>query len=258
MKTNLLSRTLAVLALVTSSLVCAQNAGPAGRAAALAEARAGNWGRAEPVLADLAAAEPTDPEVCAVMVGRRLEERRHKEAVQLAERAVQAAPDEAGLQSLLGRALAARIGEVAFIQQGEIAMRMLSAFQRAESLDPRHVPALAGLASYYLTAPEVAGGSLDRAETYARKVAELAPCDGALLLARVAERRADWAAAARHYCAAAALQPRNAWLQSELGRVLAAAGDVAAARRAYETALAIDGNCESARTRLKELAALGF
>ncbi|MFT3828834.1 MAG: hypothetical protein QM691_03910 [Opitutaceae bacterium] len=169
--------------------MAAQEAAPLDRATALASARAGDWARAETVLETAAAATPTDVEVCATLALRRLEQKRNKEAVGFAERAVQAAPDNADLQALLGRTLGARIGELAFPQQGEVAVRMLRALQRAVEIDPNHVPALVGLASYFLNAPEIAGGSLEKAEEFARRVEPLAPREAAALRARISERR---------------------------------------------------------------------
>ena len=258
MKTNTMMtksriRALGALFLASATLLHSQPAASLDRAAALAEARAGRWEAAEAVLESLAATEAADPEVCAQLALRRLEQKRNKEAVGLAERAAEAAPDNAGLQSLLGRALGARIGELAFIQQGFVAPRMLRAFKRSVELDPNHVPGLVGLANYYLYSPAIAGGSYEKAEEHALRVEKLDAFNGAVLRAQIRERQDQWADAAACYRAALVAQPRNPWLHTQLGGVLAKAGQKAEAKTAFETALAISPDFARAREGLQSL-----
>jgi predicted Zn-dependent protease len=255
MKTDSLIRTLGVLALLTTACLQAQTTDTLDRATALAEARAGKWERAEPVLDALAAAEPADVEICAQLALRRLEQKRNKEAVELAEHAAEAAPDRAELQSLLGRALGARIGELAFMQQGFVAPRMLRAFKRSVELDPNHVPGLIGLANYYLYSPAIAGGSYGKAEEYALQVEKLDAYNGAVVRAQIRERQEQWAEAALCYRAALVVQPKNPWLHAQLGAALAKAGQKADAKVAYEAALGISPDFAQAKEGLKALEA---
>lgn len=253
MKTQILIRALGALVLCTAAQLQAQTAAAPDRATALAEARAGKWEAAESALVALAATVPTDAEVCAQLVLRRLEQKRNKEAVEFAERAAEAAPDSAGLQSLLGRALGARIGELAFIQQGFVAPKMLRAFKRSVELDPNHVPGLIGLASYYLYSPAIAGGSYEKAEEYALQVEQLDAFDGARLRAQIRERQEKWSDAATCYRSALAVQPKNAWLHTQLGTVLAKAGDKPAAKAAFESALQLQPDLALAKEGLAAL-----
>ncbi len=256
MKTHIIIRALSALVLCTAVQLRAQESAPLDRATALAEARSGRWERAEPALETLAATVPADPEVCAQLVLRRLEQKRNKEAVELAERAAEAAPNSAGLQSLLGRALGARIGELAFMQQGFVAPKMLRAFKRSVELDPNHVPGLIGLASYYLYSPAIAGGSYEKAEEYARKVEALDAPNGARLRAEICERQGKWAEAAECYRKAIDAQPKNAWLQAQLGKVLAKAGDKVGAKAAFESALQLQPDLALAKEGLTALEAV--
>jgi len=253
MKTDSLIRTFGVLVLMTVAGLQAQTPDTLDRATALVEARAGKWERAEPALETLAATVPTDVEACAQLALRRLEQKRNKEAVTLAERAVEAAPDSAGLQSLLGRALGARIGELAFMQQGFVAPRMLRAFKRSVELDPNHVPGLIGLANYYLYSPAIAGGSYEKAEEYALQVEKLDAYNGAVLRAQIRERQEMWAEAALCYRAALVVQPKNPWLHAQLGAALAKAGRKAEAKSAFEAALGISPDFAPAKEGLKAL-----
>jgi predicted Zn-dependent protease len=255
MKTQIIIRALGALVLCTAAQLRAQEMAPLDRAAALAEARAGKWERAEPALEALAATVPTDPEVCAQLGLRRLDQKRHKEAVALAERAAEAAPNNAGLQSLYGRALGARIGELAFIQQGFVAPKMLRAFKRSVELDPNHVPGLIGLANYYLYSPAIAGGSYEKAEEYALQVEKLDAYNGGVIRAQIRERQDKWADAAVCYRSALAAQPKNAWLHTQLGNAHAKAGDKPAAKYAFESALQLQPDLAQAKEGLAALAA---
>lgn len=255
MKTNTLLRTLGVFALILTACLRAQTPATDDRTTALAEARSGNWVRAESVLAPLAAAEPIDVEICVLLAQRYLGQKRNKEAVELMERVVAAQPDQAGLHSLLGQALSQRIGELAFMQQAFVAPKMLRAFKRSVELDAHHVPGLIGLANYYLYSPAIAGGSLEKAEEYALQVEKLDAFNGALVRAQIRERQEKWSEAAECLRKALAAQPANAWLQARLGGVLAKAGQPAEAKAAFAAALKLQPDQPEALAGLQALAA---
>jgi Flp pilus assembly protein TadD len=224
------------------------------RAAALADAKAGRWEQAEPALAVLAAADPADADACAQLAQRRLQQHRSKEAVELLERAVAAAPTRPDLHSQLGQALAQRIGEVSFIQQAMIAGRMRSAFEKSVALDPNHVPGLIGLSRYFMNSPAIAGGSLEKADEFATKVEKLDPFDGVLSHGLIRERAEKWAEAADFYRQALAMQGQHAWLHTMLGSALARAGQKDEARTAFEAALKLQPDNPQARDGLAALA----
>ncbi len=193
-------------------------------------------------------------EACVLLTERCLELKRNKEAVGYAEKAAAALPENAGLQSLLGRALGARIGELAFLQQGFVAPRMLRAFKRSVELDPHHVPGLFGLANYYLYSPAIAGGDAGKADEYAARAEALAPYDGAILRAQIRERQEQWADAAECYERALRLQPSNPWLHAQVGAARLKAGERGRARAAFETVLALQPDHAEAKAALEALA----
>ncbi len=253
MKTQIHIRALGALLLTSAALLHGQEPASLDRATALAEARAGKWERSEPALEALAATAPADAEVCAQLALRRLEEKRNKEAVALAERAAEAAPANAALHSLLGRAYGARIGELAFIQQGFVAPKMLRAFKRSVELDPDHVPGLIGLANYYRFSPAIAGGSTEKADEYAAQVEKLLPCDGAIIRAQIREQRENWKEAVGFYRTALAVRPQDPWLHSQLGAALVKDGQTAEARVAYDAALRIQPDFAQAKEGVRAL-----
>jgi Flp pilus assembly protein TadD len=243
----------ALFSLSASAVSAADEGSPRDRA--LADAKAGRWDAAEPVLIALAAGEPTDAAVCACLAQRRLQQRQNKEAIELIERAVAAEPKRADLHSLLGSALAQRIGEVSFIHQAIISAKMRAEFEKSVALDPDHLPGLIGLSRFYQNAPAIAGGSIEKAEEYAREVEKRDAFSGACELGLIRERGEKWVEAAAFYRKAAELRPGQAWLHAKLGRVLARAGQREEARAAFEAALKIQPDNAAALEGMKSLEA---
>lgn len=68
------------------------------------------------------------------------------------------------------------------------AFEMLDSLKKAIELDPRLTAAYHGLVGYYLNAPPIAGGSIEKAEETARLLAELDPQAGNELLEQIAAR----------------------------------------------------------------------
>jgi len=245
MKTRLL-----LLALLCTALR-AQT--PAEQAAAAL--RAGDLATAEALLVPLATAPAPDAVAVHQLSVVRLQQRRATEAVTLAEQATTLAPTVADYHAQLGQALAQRMGEVTFMQQAMLSGRMKQAFARAVELDPRHLAGLIGLARWFAGAPEIAGGSLEKAREYAGRVREVLPWLGELELGRVAERAEQPAQALAHYEAAAGLRPDHAGAAADCGRMLAALGRPDEAHARFEAALQLNPDLETAKKGLATLPA---
>jgi Flp pilus assembly protein TadD len=207
-------------------------------------------------LATCAAAQTPGPADAAALNRlsiERLQQKNAKEAVEFAEQATQADPAKPEYFSQLGIALSQRMNEVNFMQMVLMSGKLKKAFEKSVALDPNHVAGLIGLARYYTNAPEIAGGSLEKAAEFAARVQKLNPFLGELELGRVAERAEDFAGALTHYDTAAKLKPNNAGLQYACGSMLARLGRKDEARVRFETALKLNPNHESAKKALAEL-----
>lgn len=222
---------------------------------AAAAFKAGDLAAADTLLTPLAAAEKPDPAMLHQLSLVRLRRNQAAEGVTLAEKAVKLAPDRADYQAALGQALSQRIGEVGFMQQAMMAGRMRKAFEKAVELDPNHLGGLVGLSRYYTNAPEIAGGSAEKAREYATRVRQLNPALGETELGHIAERQEDFAEALARYEALAALQDGHGWPHYLCGRMLAKLGRKDEARTRFETALRNDPKLEAARKALAELTA---
>ena len=146
-----------------------------------------------------------------------------KQAISLYEDAINATPDDAKLQTDYANALSVRIGQVNFMAQGMIASKMLKAYKRSVEIDPNHLTGWIGLCRYYLNAPPIAGGSADKAETYAKEVHARVAWLGEVELGLVEEKRGNKDAAAEHFRAALAERPDHGEAVAGLKRVTAVA-----------------------------------
>jgi len=213
----------------------------------------GDLAGAEALLTPLTTGEKPDAAACHQLGLVRQRQRRANDAIALHEQATKLDPAKPDYFSALGIAVGESMREATFAEQGMRAVKLKKAFARSVELDPNHVPGLIGLARFYAGAPEIAGGSLEKAAEYARRVATLNPYLGALELAQIAERTEDFATALGHYETALRLQPKNAGAHVSAGRMLAKLSRTAEARSRFETALQLDPAREAARKALADL-----
>lgn len=234
-----------VLAVVASAQTALETA-----AAAL---KSGDLAAADAALAPLATGEKPDPAALHLLSQVRLAQKNTKDAIALAEKATQLAPDNAEYHAHLGVALSARMPELGFMQQAMVAGKMRKAFERAVEIDPKNFNGLVGLARYFANAPEIAGGSLTKAAEFATRLKALNPFFGESELGRIAERGEKFSDALAHYEAAAQLKPDAAGAPFNCGRMLAKLGKKDEARARYEAALKLSPNFEAAKKALAEL-----
>jgi len=222
---------------------------------ARAALKANDLAKAGELLAPLTGADTQDAAALSVLSQVRLAEKKTKEAVELAERATTLDATKPDYFSQLGVALSQRMGEVNFMQQATMAGKLKKTFAKAVELDANHVGGLIGLARFYANAPEIAGGSPEKAKEFAKRVQRIDPVLGAVELGNVAERAEEWTEALGHYEAAAKLKPGSAGLQHGCGRVLAKLGRKDEARVRFEAALKINPEMVAARKALEGLGA---
>lgn len=208
------------------------------------------------VLTTVASAQapaPTDASELNRLSIERLQQKNAKEAVEFAELAVKADPARPEYHSQLGIALSQRMGEVNFMMMTMLSMKLKKAFEKSVELDPNHVAGLIGLARFHTNAPEIAGGSLEKAAEFAARVQKLQPFLGELELAGIAAKDEKYDVALAHYEAAAKLKPDQAGVQFSRGRTLAKLGRKDEARAGFEAALKLNPALESAKQALAEL-----
>ena len=115
-------------------------------------------------------------------------------AYDLAKKSIKQSPDDARLQYLFGNAAFAHINDVSVINMGAVSGKGKAAYERAVELDPTLIDAHVGLASFYLYAPGIAGGSVAKAREIVRTVAgiEGGASQAALLRMQIEGKEKNW------------------------------------------------------------------
>lgn len=118
----------------------------------------------------------------------------------------------------LGRAYGSQAQRASPLSQLGLARKTRSEFERAVALDPGNLDAREGLASYYLQAPGIVGGSIDKAREQAEVIRRHDALRGALLIAGIAEKQMDTAGAEREYVDATRAFPDSLRARYALGQ----------------------------------------
>lgn len=130
---------------------------------------------------------PEDAAAAAGMASLSLAEDQNKAGVEWAQKAIALAPSDAIYQMLLGVAYGQYVHDVSIFSQLGIAYKVRDAFREAVQLDPYSAQARAGLAKYYILAPGIAGGSLEKAKQQLAALDKLDPVQAAAVRATWAE-----------------------------------------------------------------------
>lgn len=153
------------------------------------------------------------------------------------ERATRESPNEAAFHFWFGRATGEQAQRANVLRQPGLARRTKGEFERAVELDSSYIPAREGLVRYYIAAPGMFGGSIDRAREQAAAITRLNAYRGGLAHANVAIADKDTAALIRAHEELAALFPDSLVPRVSLFNVHAARRDWPAAWRELDAAL---------------------
>jgi len=241
----------ALAALFFTVLAHAQPASPLDTARAALKTN--NLAEAETLLVPLTGPTATDAAAFFTLGQVRERQRRLKESVAAYEQATKLDATKSEYFSALGAVLGQHMGEISFIQQAFLAGKLKRAFEKSVELDPRNISGLIGLARYYTNAPEIAGGSLAKAQALALRLQEVVPFLGEIEQGNIASHDERYVDALAHYEAAAKMNPTSADAKNQCGRMLLKLKRPDEARACFATALQLDPNLEAAK---KSLAAL--
>ncbi|HEX6853605.1 MAG TPA: tetratricopeptide repeat protein [Candidatus Polarisedimenticolaceae bacterium] len=126
------------------------------------------------------------------------------EAKALFEAVAAAEPARSEYQYWYGASVFETIDEVGMLGKMSAASKGKAALEKAIALDPGNVRARQALFRFYLEAPGIAGGSVERAREQAQATAALpaGAFRGRMMLGEVAAKEEDWAAMSKAYVAA--------------------------------------------------------
>lgn len=93
----------------------------------------------------------------------------------------------------LGRAYGLAASRANPISAYSLARKVVASFERAVELDPVSVAAQSDLGEFYVAAPSIVGGGLDKARRLAARMMAISPAKAHRLLAMIAEKQGDTA-----------------------------------------------------------------
>jgi Flp pilus assembly protein TadD len=178
----------------------------------------------EAVLNLLAAVPDKDAQVHALIGKCYYMEGEPKRAAEAFQKAVALSPNDSDYYLWLGRAFGRRAETSSFVTAPGFASKAREAFEKAVRLNPRNLEAVSDLFEYYLEAPGILGGGLDKAAALARTMAEQAPAEGAWAQARLAEKQKAFGTAEQQFRRASDLAPRQVGRVIDLAEFLAKVG----------------------------------
>lgn len=164
-----------------------------------------------------ARAEATNAEAWILLAHARLLADQDEKAIDAASKAVALAPDMAQAHYWLGNAYGSRIEDVGMLSKMSMAPKLRDAYETAVRLDPTLIDARNYLLQFYLQAPAVVGGGIDKARGQAAAIAALDAARGHLAQAAILQYEKKPDAALREYEAAYAARPGDRNIRITLG-----------------------------------------
>jgi len=131
-------------------------------------------------------------------------------AIAECEAAVANAPSTSDDYLWLGRAYGLKASGANAVAAFRLARKVVAAFEQAVKLDPRNVPALSDLGEFYVDAPSLVGGGLDKAQQLATRMMPVSATKAHRLLAMIAEKQGDTGSAEAEFRRAVEAQPSPA------------------------------------------------
>lgn len=127
--------------------------------------------------------------------------KKRKEALERFERAAELEPGNADYQFWFATASFDRVDDVNMLSKMSLASDGRKAYEKAVAIDPNHVAARMGLAQFYVGAPSIAGGSIDKAREQGAGLLAVSgkrgEFQGRMLLGGIEAREKNWAEMSR-------------------------------------------------------------
>lgn len=159
-------------------------------------------------------------------------------AISECEAAMNGLSASSAAQDWLGRACGQKAQNAGPIAGYKLARRVQASFERAVDIDPKNGEAVDDLAEYYIAAPSIIGGGVDKAEALANRELKLAPQAAHRTYALAAETNKDYSRAEQEFRAAVMVAGRpDAW--ADLGHYYAR-------RKQYDQAVEALQKCRQA------------
>jgi Tfp pilus assembly protein PilF len=142
-------------------------------------------------LRELLAAEPGDAQAHQLLCRIYYAQDMADNAIRECQLAASGDPASSDNQMWLGRAYGFKASHANPLSALSLAVKVRIAFERAVQLDPENVHALNDLGEFYVAAPALIGGGLDKAQALAARMQPHFPSQAHRLLALIAEKKKE-------------------------------------------------------------------
>lgn len=136
-----------------------------------------------------------------------------------ADSALKLRPESAGAHLLRGNSVGAQIAQAGVFRRMAMASEARLHYERAVSLDPRFRDARQALFAYYLRAPSIAGGGLDKAKAFAEQTLGIDTALGETFNGTLLQQKKDLGGAQAAFRRAIAADPGFGQPLNEIGYV---------------------------------------
>ncbi|HEX4576962.1 MAG TPA: tetratricopeptide repeat protein [Edaphobacter sp.] len=155
-------------------------------------------------LREILAAQPGDAQAHQLLCRIDYAQEMADHAIHECELAVSSAPASSDNQMWLGRAYGFKASHANPFSALGLAIKVRTAFERAVQLDPENIRAMSDLGEFYVAAPSIIGGGLDKARALAAQMQPHFPSQAHRLLALIAEKKKEDALAETEFSNAVA------------------------------------------------------
>jgi tetratricopeptide (TPR) repeat protein len=187
----------------------------------------------------LASIDPKDGQAYLLLCRSFYAEAHAQEAIDACTKATQVLPQSSVAQNWLGRAYGMKAQHAGPIAGLRLALNVKAAFEAAVALDPHNGDAIDDLGEFYIDAPSLIGGGLDKAAALANQAEANQPQPAHRIRAMAAEKRKDYGTAEREFRAAVDVANKpGAW--DDLGAFYRRRGQYDQAVEALKQAMAVD------------------
>lgn len=135
------------------------------------------------------------------------DEKKYEDAESFFEEAIEANGEEAQYHNWYGNTLGAIASDANMFKQGMLAPKMKSAWEKSVALESDYIEPRQSLIQYYLNAPGMMGGSVDKAIEMANEIMKLKPAEGHRQLGNIYFKEKNYPAAEKEFITMAKLDP---------------------------------------------------
>lgn len=138
------------------------------------------------------------------------DEKKYDDAEEYFEEAIGANDKVADYYNWYGNTLGTIASDANMIRQATLAPKIKGAWEKAVVLDPKAIDPRISLIQFYLMAPSIAGGSVDKAVQMANDIKKIKPAEGHRQLGNIYYREKKFTEAEKEYVAMAKADPKYA------------------------------------------------